>query len=163
MQGLPLAVVLSLDGSFAGLLIAAALLLFPAETRGRLVPYTVFVTPELARVGLTEREARAQGYRVKVARLPVAAVPRAKTLHETAGTWKVVVDADTDLILGAALLGDGSGEVISAVQVAMLGGLSYQQVRDAVLTLQCADGRVACGKDYQCSLKSKLNDFRGLE
>jgi pyruvate/2-oxoglutarate dehydrogenase complex dihydrolipoamide dehydrogenase (E3) component len=66
----------------------------------------------------------------------VAAIPSAKTLHDTVGTWKAVVDADadTDQILGAALLGHGSGEVISAVQVAMLGGLSYQQVRDAVLT-----------------------------
>jgi pyruvate/2-oxoglutarate dehydrogenase complex dihydrolipoamide dehydrogenase (E3) component len=103
-------------------------------TTGRLVPYTVFVTPELARVGLTEREARAQGRPVRVARIPVAAIPRAKTLHDKVGTWKAVVDADTDQILGAALLGRGSGEVISAVQVAMLGGLSYQQVRDAVLT-----------------------------
>jgi pyruvate/2-oxoglutarate dehydrogenase complex dihydrolipoamide dehydrogenase (E3) component len=105
-----------------------------AVTTGRLVPYTVFLTPELARVGLTEGEARAQGRRVRIARIAVAAIPRAKTLHDTVGTWKAVVDADTDQILGAALLGQGAGEVISTVQVAMLGGLSYQQVRDAVLT-----------------------------
>jgi pyruvate/2-oxoglutarate dehydrogenase complex dihydrolipoamide dehydrogenase (E3) component len=105
-----------------------------AVTTGRLVPYTVFVTPELARVGLTEAEARAQGRLVRVARIPVAAIPRAKTLHDNVGVWKAVVDADTDQILGAALLGHGSGEVISAVQIAMLGGLPYQQVRDAVLT-----------------------------
>ncbi len=105
-----------------------------AITTGRLVPYTVFITPELARVGLTETEAHSQGRRVKVARIPLAAVPRAKTLHETVGLWKAVVDADTDLILGAALLGHDSGEVISALQMAMLGGLRYQQVRDAVLT-----------------------------
>jgi pyruvate/2-oxoglutarate dehydrogenase complex dihydrolipoamide dehydrogenase (E3) component len=105
-----------------------------AVTTGRLVPYTVFTTPELARVGITETEARARGYRVKVAKLPLAAIPRAKTLHETVGTWKAVVDAGTDQILGAALLGHDSGEVISAVQMAMLGGLRYQQVRDAVIT-----------------------------
>jgi pyruvate/2-oxoglutarate dehydrogenase complex dihydrolipoamide dehydrogenase (E3) component len=105
-----------------------------AATTGRLVPYTVFVTPELARVGMTEAEARAQGHRVKVARLPVAAIPRAKTLHETTGTWKAVVDAETDQILGAALLGPDAGEVILAVQTAMLGGLRYEQVRDAVIT-----------------------------
>ncbi|MPY92281.1 MAG: mercuric reductase [Acidimicrobiia bacterium] len=105
-----------------------------AVTTGRLVPYTVFVTPELARIGLSETEAEAQGRRVKVARIPVAAIPRAKTLHETVGAWKAVVDAETDLILGAALLGHGAGEVISAVQLAMLGGLTYQQVRDAPLT-----------------------------
>ncbi|GIF00902.1 dihydrolipoyl dehydrogenase family protein [Paractinoplanes rishiriensis] len=105
-----------------------------AVTTGRLVPYTVFLTPELARVGLTEGEARAQGRPVKVAKIPVAAIPRAKTLHNKVGTWKAVVDADTDQILGAALLGHDSGEVISTVQVAMLGGLPYYQVRDAVLT-----------------------------
>jgi pyruvate/2-oxoglutarate dehydrogenase complex dihydrolipoamide dehydrogenase (E3) component len=100
----------------------------------RLVPYTVFTTPELSRVGLTETEARAHGRHIKVARIPVAAVPRAKTLHDQTGTWKVVVDTDTDQILGAALLGHNAGEVISALQLAMLGGLRYQQVRDAVLT-----------------------------
>lgn len=105
-----------------------------AVTTGRLVPYTVFLTPELARVGLTEAEARAQGRRVRVARIPVAAIPRAKTLHDTVGTWKAVVDADTDQILGAALLGHSSGEVVSTIQVAMLGGLRYHQVRDAILT-----------------------------
>jgi pyruvate/2-oxoglutarate dehydrogenase complex dihydrolipoamide dehydrogenase (E3) component len=105
-----------------------------AVTTDRLVPYTVFVTPELARVGLTETEARTQGRTIKVAKLPVAAIPRAKTLHDTVGTWKAVVDADTDEILGAALLGREAGEVIAALQMAMLGGLRYQQVRDAVLT-----------------------------
>ncbi len=105
-----------------------------AVTTGRLVPYTVFITPELARVGLTESEARAQGRSVRVAKIPVAAIPRAKTLHETVGMWKVVVAADTDQILGVALLGHDSGEVVSVIQMAMLGGLRYQQVRDAVLT-----------------------------
>jgi probable pyridine nucleotide-disulfide oxidoreductase len=105
-----------------------------AVTTGRLVPYTVFITPELARVGLTESEARAQGRRVKVAKLPVAAIPRAKTLHETVGIWKAVVDADSELILGVSLLGPDAGEVVSVIQMAMLGGLRYQQVRDAVLT-----------------------------
>lgn len=105
-----------------------------AVTTDRLVPYTVFTTPELARVGMTETEARSQGYRVKVARLSPAAIPRAKTLHESVGAWKAVVDADTDRILGAALLGHDAGEVVSAVQMAMLGGLRYQQVRDAIIT-----------------------------
>ncbi|MFJ9669075.1 FAD-dependent oxidoreductase [Streptomyces sp. NPDC101219] len=105
-----------------------------AVTSGRTVPYTVFTTPELARIGLTETEARAQGYDVKVARLQVAAIPRAKTLHEQAGTWKAVVDSATDRILGAALLGPDAGEVLSAVQMAMLGRLPYQQVRDAIFT-----------------------------
>lgn len=105
-----------------------------ATTRGRLVPYTVFTTPELARVGMTEREARDQAHEVRVATLPAAAIPRAKTLHDGVGMWKAVVDADTDLILGVALLGRDAGEVVAAVQMAMLGGLRYQQVRDAVIT-----------------------------
>ena len=105
-----------------------------AVTDGRLVPYTVFTTPELARVGLTEAQARASGHDVRVARIDVAAIPRAKTLHETTGSWKAVVDAATDQILGVALFGPGSGEVVTAVQMAMLGGLTYQQVRDAVIT-----------------------------
>jgi pyruvate/2-oxoglutarate dehydrogenase complex dihydrolipoamide dehydrogenase (E3) component len=105
-----------------------------AVTGPRLVPYTVFITPELARVGLTESQARSQGRHIKIARIPVAAIPRAKTLHDQIGAWKVVVDADSDEILGAALLGHNAGEVISAVQLAMLGGVPYQQVRDAVLT-----------------------------
>jgi pyruvate/2-oxoglutarate dehydrogenase complex dihydrolipoamide dehydrogenase (E3) component len=105
-----------------------------ASTAGRIVPYTVFITPELARVGMTETEARSAGHQVRVAKIPVSAIPRAKTLHDTTGTWKAVVDADTDQILGAALLGHNGGEVIAAVQLAMLGGLPYQSVRDAVLT-----------------------------
>jgi probable pyridine nucleotide-disulfide oxidoreductase len=105
-----------------------------AATGGRIVPYTVFITPELARVGSTETQARAQGHTVAVSKIAVSAIPRAKTLHDTTGTWKAVVDADTDLILGAALLGHNAGEVISTLQMAMLGGLRYQQVRDAVLT-----------------------------
>jgi probable pyridine nucleotide-disulfide oxidoreductase len=105
-----------------------------AVTGERVVPYTVFVTPELGRVGLTESQARAQGRHIKIARIPVAVVPRAKTLHDQIGSWKVVVDANTDQILGAALLGHNAGEVISALQLAMLGGLRYQQIRDAVLT-----------------------------
>jgi pyruvate/2-oxoglutarate dehydrogenase complex dihydrolipoamide dehydrogenase (E3) component len=63
----------------------------------------------------------------------VAAIPRAKTLHDTVGTWKAVVDADDGRILGVALLGHNAGEVVAAVQMAMLGGLTYDRVRDAVL------------------------------
>ncbi|MBK5222249.1 MAG: FAD-dependent oxidoreductase [Acidimicrobiia bacterium] len=105
-----------------------------AVTTGRLVPYTVFTTPELARIDMTETEARARGHQVKMARLAAGAIPRSTTLHDDIGRWMAVVDADTDLILGAALFGHDAGEVISAVQMAMLGGVRYQQVRDAVIT-----------------------------
>lgn len=105
-----------------------------ATTAGRLVPYTVFVTPELARVGMTEADARAAGREVRVATLDVAAIPRAKTRRELTGWWKAVVDAGTQEILGVALIGPDAGEVVAAVQMAMLGGLTWPRVRDAVIT-----------------------------
>ncbi|MEH1165227.1 FAD-dependent oxidoreductase [Micromonospora sp. CPCC 205539] len=104
------------------------------STTGRLIPYTVFTTPELARVGLTETEARRAGYDVQVAHLPVAAIPRARTLRQTEGMWKAVVDAGTDQILGAALLGAEAGEVITSVQLAMLAGMPWTALRDAIIT-----------------------------
>ena len=105
-----------------------------ASTSGRLVPWAVFTTPELGHVGLTEAEARAAGHEVRVAKTPTAAVPRAKTLGRTEGFYKVVVDADTDEILGAAIIGADASEVVTSVQMAMLGGLTWQRVRDAVIT-----------------------------
>ncbi|GGO27051.1 dihydrolipoyl dehydrogenase family protein [Micromonospora parathelypteridis] len=104
------------------------------STADRLIPYTVFTTPELARVGLTETEARRAGHDIQVAHLPVAAIPRARTLRQTEGMWKAVVDAGTDRILGAALLGAEAGEVITSVQLAMLAGMPWTALRDAVIT-----------------------------
>lgn len=104
------------------------------STADRLIPFTVFITPELARVGLTETEARAAGRDIRVAKLPVAAIPRAKTMREATGLWKAVVDADTDLILGACLLGPEAGETITSVQLAMLAGMPYTALRDAIIT-----------------------------
>ena len=71
---------------------------------------------------------------MRVAKTPTAAVPRAKTLGRTEGFYKVVVDADTDEILGAAIIGADASEVVTGVQMAMLGGLTWQRVRDAVIT-----------------------------
>ena len=105
-----------------------------ASTSGRLVPWAVFTTPELGHVGLTEAQARAAGHEVLVARTPTAAVPRARTLGRTEGFYKVMVDADTDEILGAAIIGPEASEVVTSVQMAMLGGLTWRQVRDAVIT-----------------------------
>ncbi|MBO3725210.1 FAD-dependent oxidoreductase [Actinomyces bowdenii] len=105
-----------------------------ASTAGRLIPWAVFTTPELGRVGLGEEEARAAGHEVRVAKTPTAAVPRAKTRGETGGFYKVIVDARTDLILGAAIIGPGASEVVTSVQMAMLGGLTWRQLRDAVIT-----------------------------
>lgn len=100
--------------------------------KNRLIPYTVFIDPELARIGLTEQEAIKQGYQIKVAKLPVANIPRAKTLGETKGVMKVIINAEDDLILGAAIFGPEGGEVMSSIQVAMMGGLPYTALRDAM-------------------------------
>lgn len=103
------------------------------STADRLIPYTVFVTPELARVGLTETQARERGYDVEVARLPAAAIPRAKTMRQTECVWKAVVDAGTERVLGAAFLSAEASESITTVQTAMLAGLPYTSLRDAII------------------------------
>ncbi|HEY9478096.1 MAG TPA: FAD-dependent oxidoreductase [Microbacteriaceae bacterium] len=104
------------------------------STTGRLIPYCVFTTPELGRVGLTEAQARDIGHRVRVARMPVSAIPRARTVGHLAGVWKAVVDRDTNKILGAALLGTEASEAIAVVQMAILAGMEYTTVRDAIIT-----------------------------
>lgn len=106
----------------------------PRNTTGRLIPYCVFTTPELGRVGLTERQAREAGYDVRIAKMPVSAVPRARTVGHLEGVWKAVLDRPTGKILGAAMLGHEASEVIAVVQMAMLGGMDYASVRDAVIT-----------------------------
>jgi probable pyridine nucleotide-disulfide oxidoreductase len=102
-------------------------------TRGRLIPYAVFIEPELGRVGLNETDARRQGIAVRVAKLSMAAVPRARTLSETRGFMKAIVTAEGDAILGFAMLGAQAGEVVAAVQVAMWAQLPYTAFRDGIL------------------------------
>lgn len=102
-------------------------------TRDRLLPYAVFIDPQLGRVGLTERAARERGHDIRVAKLPMTRVARALELDETRGFMKAVVDAGTDRILGAAVLGIEGGEVVSVLQLAMMGDLPYTVLRDAVL------------------------------
>lgn len=104
------------------------------STAGRLVPYTLFIDPELGRVGLTEDQAAAQGFDIAVATLPAAKVPRANTAGETKGVLKAVVDRRTDQILGCSLFCHSAGEVMSVVQMAMIGKVPYQQVRDTIFT-----------------------------
>ncbi len=102
------------------------------STVDRVVPYTLFIDPELGRVGMTETEARGQGRSVRVARLPASAIPRAVTTGETRGYLKAVVDADTDQILGVAILAAEGGEVMSVVQTAMRAGLPSAALRDMI-------------------------------
>ncbi|MEE8281972.1 MAG: mercuric reductase [candidate division NC10 bacterium] len=103
-----------------------------ATTTGRLVPYTVYIDPQLGRVGLSEGEARTQGRRVRVAKLPMAHVARALEMDEPRGFMKAVVDADTNLILGCAVLGVEGGELMSMLEIAMMGSLPYTTLRDGI-------------------------------
>lgn len=98
---------------------------------GRLLAYTVFTDPQLGRVGLSENQARKEGYDVKVAETPMAHVARAIETNETNGMMKAVVDRKTGKILGASVLGVEGGEVVSVIQAAIMGGLTYRDLRDA--------------------------------
>jgi pyruvate/2-oxoglutarate dehydrogenase complex dihydrolipoamide dehydrogenase (E3) component len=102
-------------------------------TRGRLIPYCLFTDPELAHVGLTETKARAQGVPHRVVRMPMAQVFRAMALSETRGFMKALIGAD-DRILGFTAFGAEASEPMAVVQTAMLGGLPYTVLRDAILT-----------------------------
>ncbi|WP_342744294.1 hypothetical protein [Mycobacterium aquaticum] len=104
------------------------------STRDRVVPYAVFIDPQLGRVGMTEREARARGHAVEVVKVPMNTVVRAIETGETRGFMKAVVDADTKQILGCAVLGSEGGEIMSIVQVAMLGKLTSTDMADVIFT-----------------------------
>jgi pyruvate/2-oxoglutarate dehydrogenase complex dihydrolipoamide dehydrogenase (E3) component len=103
------------------------------RTTDRLIPHTVFIDPELGRVGLSEQEARSRGFAIKVARVPTSVIPRARTLGETRGFLKAVIDAHSDQILGFSMLGTEAGEVTAIVQMAMLGKLPSTALRDGLL------------------------------
>jgi pyruvate/2-oxoglutarate dehydrogenase complex dihydrolipoamide dehydrogenase (E3) component len=105
-----------------------------ASTRDRIVPYAVFIDPQLGRAGMTEREARAQGRAIRVAKLPMNAVVRALETGETRGFMKAIVDANSGQILGCAVLGSEGGEIMTMIQVAMLGKLTYNDMADAIFT-----------------------------
>ncbi len=96
------------------------------------MPYTVFIDPQLGRVGMTETEAREQKRNIRVAKLPMTSVARALEVDESRGFMKAIVDAETKQILGAAVLGIEGGEVMAAFQLAMMGKLPYTALRDGV-------------------------------
>ncbi|MCY9662705.1 FAD-dependent oxidoreductase [Paenibacillus chondroitinus] len=98
------------------------------------VPYSVFIDPPLSRVGLSEEQALAKGYEIKVATMPAAAIPRAKLTEETDGLLKAIVDAKTDKILGCSLFCSESHEMINIVQIAMETGQPYTYLRDHIFT-----------------------------
>jgi pyruvate/2-oxoglutarate dehydrogenase complex dihydrolipoamide dehydrogenase (E3) component len=101
-------------------------------TTGRLVPYTVYIDPQLGRVGLSEIEARATGRPIRVAKMPMAYVARALEMSEPRGLMKAVVDAETNQILGCAVLGLEGGELMSMVEIAMMGKVPYTTLRDGI-------------------------------
>jgi len=102
-------------------------------TTGRQVPFCLFTAPEFARIGLSETEAKAQGIPYQLFKVPMAAVLRARSLMETRGFLKCLVERDSDRILGFTAFGVGAGEIMASVQIAMLGGLPYTTLREAVL------------------------------
>jgi pyruvate/2-oxoglutarate dehydrogenase complex dihydrolipoamide dehydrogenase (E3) component len=102
-------------------------------TTGRQVPFCLFTDPELARIGLNEREARERGIPYRLTTLPMAHVLRTHTLSETRGFMKALVEKDGDRILGFTAFGPGAGETMATVQLAMAAGLPFTVLRDAVL------------------------------
>ena len=103
-----------------------------ASTTDRLVPYTVFIDPQLGRVGLSEEQAGQQGRDYRVARLPMSRVARALEVDESRGFIKAIVDAGTGHILGCAVLGIEGGEIMAMLQIAMMGRLPYTALRDGI-------------------------------
>ncbi len=103
-----------------------------ASITDRPVPYTVFTDPQLGRIGLSEQEARKQGKSIKVVTMPMTHVARAIETNRTEGLMKVVIDGKTDQLLGAAILGMEGGEVMTMIQIAMMGNVTYPRLRDAI-------------------------------
>jgi pyruvate/2-oxoglutarate dehydrogenase complex dihydrolipoamide dehydrogenase (E3) component len=103
-------------------------------TLNRLIPYCIFTDPELARIGLNESQARARGVEYRLVKMPMAAVFRAQTLSEPRGFLKMLIEKKSDRILGLTVFGVEASEAMAAVQTAMLGGLPYAALRDAIFT-----------------------------
>ena len=103
-----------------------------ASIAGRLVPYTVFIDPQLGRVGLTEAEAQSNGMDIEIAKMPMSRVARALETDESRGFMKAVIDAKTKQILGAAVLGIEGGELMSMIEIAMMGQVAYTNLRDGI-------------------------------
>ena len=99
---------------------------------GRLVPYTCFIDPQLGHVGIGEEEARRQGRKIRVAKMPMSSVARALEMDESRGFMKAVVDAETDQILGATVLGIEGGEVMAVLEVAIMGKLPYTALQNGI-------------------------------
>jgi pyruvate/2-oxoglutarate dehydrogenase complex dihydrolipoamide dehydrogenase (E3) component len=118
---------------------------------GRIYPYCVFIDPQLGRIGLSENEAKKQGRKVRVARLPMTSVARANETGQTRGFMKALVDPQTEEILGAAILGADGGEVMSMIEVAMMGKLKYTALQNGIFAHPL----------FAESLNNLFNNFQG--
>ena len=103
-----------------------------ATISGRQVPYTVFIDPQLGRVGLSEKQAKEKGIRYRVAKMPMSYVARAIEMNETRGLMKVLVELNSDKILGCAILGIDGGEIMAILQFAMMADIPYTKLRDGI-------------------------------
>jgi pyruvate/2-oxoglutarate dehydrogenase complex dihydrolipoamide dehydrogenase (E3) component len=104
----------------------------PATIDGRMLPYVVFIDPQLGRIGLSEKEAADMGISCKVVKMPMGHVARALEVDETQGFMKALVDPDDGKILGFACLGMEGGELMAVVQMAMAGGLTWRDMKDMI-------------------------------
>lgn len=107
---------------------------YTSVSKRKNIAFSVFITPPFAHIGLRENEAKEQGYRIKVAKLPASAIPRARIQNNTTGILKSVIDADTNKILGCTLFCVEANEMINTIQVAINAGIEYQTIRDTVFT-----------------------------
>ena len=103
-------------------------------TTGRQVPFCLFTDPEFARIGLSEKEAKERHISYRLAKIPLSAVLRARTLTDTRGFMKALIDTMNDRIIGFSMFGSEAGEVMATVQVAMIAGLPFTSLRDAIFT-----------------------------
>ena len=103
-------------------------------TRGRLVPYTIFIDPQLGRVGLNEIQAKEKGVEYSLAKMPMSYVTRAIELSRTRGMMKIIIDKKTEKILGCTILGIEGGELMNMIQIAMMGNLKYSRLQEAIFT-----------------------------
>jgi pyruvate/2-oxoglutarate dehydrogenase complex dihydrolipoamide dehydrogenase (E3) component len=100
----------------------------------KLFASSVFITPQMSHIGLREKEAIEKGFSIKVARISLGAIPKARILNKTEGLLKTIVDSKTNKILGCTLFCNDANEMINTIQIAMNAGLNYQQVRDTIYT-----------------------------
>ncbi len=103
-----------------------------SSIHNRLIPYCIFTDPELGRIGLTEKAACEKGLKFTVAKMKTSSIARALETGETTGFLKAIIDNDTKTILGVAVICAGGGELMSLLQIAMVGGLTYEQLRDTM-------------------------------